>query len=94
MKIQPIGDKVVVKKQEPEQKTSSGILLSQVQQKNYKAVVVSTGNGTINENGILVPLTVKAGDVVLMMTGAGVPMKVDSDEFVVVAEKDILAIIE
>jgi chaperonin GroES len=95
MKVQPIGDKVVIKKHEAPQQTAGGILLAASKgEKNTLATVVAVGNGTYNENGVLIPLTVKVGDTVLIMTTSGVPMKVDNDEHHVIIEKEILAIVE
>lgn len=95
MKVQPIGDKVVIKRIEPAQTTASGIFIpTTAQQKNTYARVMAVGNGTVNENGILIPLTVKIGDVVLVSTLVGTEIKINNDQNHVIKEQDIIAIID
>lgn len=94
MKVQPIGDKVIIKRVQAPEKTSSGIIITSTKPKNTYATVVAVGNGIINENGILVPLTVKPGDKILLSASVGIDIKVDGDDNAVIAEKDILAIVD
>lgn len=94
MKLVPLGDRVVLKQLEAEEKTASGIVLpGQAQEKPQEAEVIAVGPGK-EVDGKKVAMTVKVGDVVIYTKYAGTPVKVGSDEFVVVSEENILAIVE
>ena len=94
MKIQPLADRVVVKPLEQESKTKSGIIIPDTaKEKSQKGKVVAVGKGKY-EDGKLVPLTVKLGDIVLYKEYGGDEMKLDSEDVMILKEEDILAIIE
>ena len=94
MKIQPLADRVVVKPLEQESKTKSGIIIPDTaKEKSQKGKVVAVGKGKY-EDGKLIPLSVKLGDIVLYKGYGGDEMKLDSEEVMILKEEDILAIIE
>ena|SRR5579875_3094882 len=93
MDIRPLGDKVVVEVIE-EEKTASGIVLPDVaKDKPQKARVVAVGQGRWLDNGQRLPLEVAVGDVVLFETGAGTRLKVEDRQLLVLAERDIVAVL-
>ncbi|MGH7862708.1 MAG: co-chaperone GroES [Candidatus Dormibacteraceae bacterium] len=95
MQLKPLGDRVVLTPVEREEVTKSGIVLpGTAQEKPQEATVVSVGPGRILDNGNKVAIEVKAGDRVLYAKYAGNEYKVDEVEYLIVSEKDILAIIE
>ncbi|MBQ3393693.1 MAG: co-chaperone GroES [Oscillospiraceae bacterium] len=94
MKIKPLFDRVVLKEAEKEVTTKSGIILSgAAAEKPDFFQVVAVGEGAY-EDGKLVPMKVKAGDKVLVAKYAGNQVKIDGEEFSIVSQNDILAIVE
>lgn len=94
MKLVPLGDKVVLKQLEAEETTKSGIVLpGQAQEKPQQAEVVAVGPGGMIE-GKEVTMQVKAGDKVIYSKYAGTEVKLDGEEFIVVKQNDIVAIVE
>lgn len=94
MTIKPLADKVVVKVEEAEQTTASGIVLStSAQEKPSFATVVAVGPGGI-VNGEKVEMTVSVGDKVVTSKYSGTDIKLDGEEFTIVSQSDILAVIE
>ena len=94
MTIKPLSDKVVLKIDDAEQTTASGIVLSTAaQEKPQYANVVAVGPGGIVD-GSEVVMTVKVGDKVIASKYAGTDVKVDGEEYTIVRQSDILAIIE
>src|SRR3954451_1217350 len=96
MKIQPLGDRVVVEREEAQGTTSGGIVLPDTaKDKPQKGKVLSVGEGRITKDGKRRPLQVKAGDHVLFTSYAGDEFKMDGDQKVLLMrEDDILAVIE
>jgi len=95
LQLQPLGDRVVVEREESEQKTAGGIILPDTaKQKPSRGVVVSVGDGRVLDNGTRVKLQVKAGDRVWFSSYAGEEFKIGDQDLVLVHESDILAIIE
>jgi chaperonin GroES len=93
--LQPIHDRILVKPQNPETKTLSGIVIpDNAQEKPSRGTVVKTGKGRVLENGTVVSLEVKENDVVLYGKHAGQQVKIGSDEYLVLKEEDILGVIE
>lgn len=91
--LEPIGDRVIVKVKEEEEKTVGGIVLaSNAKEKPTEGEVVAVGNGAYAENGDKLPMTVKKGDVVLYDKYSGTNVKYDGEKYLVLHEKDILAI--
>ncbi|MBR3844721.1 MAG: co-chaperone GroES [Clostridia bacterium] len=95
MNIKPLADRVVIKTVEAEETTKSGIILtSSAQEKPQVAEVVAIGPGAKNEDGVIIPMTVKVGDKVLTGKYSGTEVKVDGQEYTIVREDDILAIVD
>lgn len=94
-KLQPLGDRVVLRREESEQTTSGGILLPDTaKNKPARGTVVSVGDGKMSEGGKRTPLQVKTGDRVLFSSYAGDEFKVGDEELLLMREDDILAVIE
>lgn len=96
MNIQPLGDRVVIKPQDAENKTKGGIVLPDTaKEKPQEGKVVAVGKGKVLENGTLVPLEVKVGDRVLYgkYSGNEITTK-DGEELLIMREEDVLAIIK
>ena len=94
MKLKPLADRVVIKQVEAEEKTKSGIILTSAAQEKpeiYEVLVVGPG-GMVD--GKEVDMVVKAGDKVIMGKYSGTNVKLDGEEYVIVRQNDILAIVE
>lgn len=94
MKITPLYDRIIVKRNLKEDTTASGLILSQTNDKPNQGQVISIGNGQVSPEGVVIPLTVKVGDEVLFGRGAGVEIKIDGEELLVMNEKELLAVLE
>ncbi|BCJ96259.1 10 kDa chaperonin [Anaerocolumna cellulosilytica] len=94
MKLVPLGDKVVLKQLVAEETTKSGIVLpGQAKEKPQQAEVVAVGPGGVVD-GKEVTMQVKAGDKVIYSKYSGTEVKLDDEEFIVVKQNDIVAIVE
>ena len=94
MSIKPLGSRVVIKRLEAEEKTKSGIVLTgAAKERPQEALVVAVGPGEVVD-GKKIPMEVKVDDKVLYSKYAGTEVKVDGQEFVIVKQDDILAIVE
>ena len=94
MKVRPLFDKVVVKLTEKEETTRSGFILPTAsQEKSQIAVVIAAGPGGLVD-GCQVEMHVKEGDKVLFAKYSGSEFKVDGEEFIIIRQSDILAIVE
>ena len=95
MTIKPLADRVVIKMTEAEETTKSGIILAgSAKEKPQVAEIVAVGEGKRGENGELIPMTVKVGDKVLTSKYSGTEVKVDGEEYTILRQEDILAIVE
>jgi chaperonin GroES len=95
MRLQPIGDRVVLKRDESESKTAGGIVLPDTaKDKPARGKVVSVGDGRLLDNGERSAMQVKEGDRVIFSSYAGETFKVGDDELLLMREDDILAVIE
>lgn len=96
MNIRPLHDRVIIKREEVESKSAGGIVLTgSAAAKSTRAEVIAVGRGRILDNGNLLPLDVKVGDKVIFNEGYGVKSeKIDGEEFLIISETDILAIVE
>ena len=92
--IRPLNDNVVLKKEKLVKQTASGIVLSQAEEETEYATVVAVGEGLRNDKGELVPVGVKPKDKVIYKSYAPTKIKIDDEEYLIVASKDILAILE
>ena len=94
-KIRPLEDRVVIKQIEAEEKTAGGIVLPDTaKEKPKEGVVVSVGTGKLLENGDRAAFQVKEKDRVIFSSYAGTEVKVDGEEYLVLSEDDVLAVIE
>ena len=94
-KLRPLGDRVVVKPTPREEMTKSGIVLPDTaKEKPQEGEVLAAGPGRILDDGSREAMDVKVGDKVLYGKYAGTEFKIESDELLIVSQKDILAIVE
>ena len=93
--IRPLGDKVLVKRLEAEEKTAGGIVLpDSAKEKPKRGTVLSVGDGKLLDTGERKPLQLKKGDQVLFTAYAGTEVKVSGEEMIIMEEGDILAVLE
>ena len=94
VKIQPLGDRVLVKANEVAEQVKGGILIpDSAKEKPQEATVVALGTGKIDDNGKKIPFDVKVGDIVLTSKYGGTEVKYDDEEYKIVSSSDILAVI-
>ena len=94
MKIEPLHDNVLVKRLEAEDKTEGGIILpDSAKEKPKQGEVIATGKGSVNDQGERNSFTVKKGDKVIFASYAGNEIDLDGEEYLVMKEEDILAVI-
>ena len=94
MNLKPLGDRVVLKQLEAEETTKSGIVLpGQAQEKPQQAEVIAVGPGGVVD-GKEVKMEVKTGDKVIYSKYAGTEVKLDGEEYIIVKQNDILAVVE
>ncbi len=95
MKVVPLNDKIVVKRLEAEEKTAGGIVLPDTaKEKPKQGKVLSLGEGKRLDNGKRASFQVKEGDRVLFTAYAGNEVTIDGDEYLIMTEEDILAVVE
>ena len=95
MKIRPLYNKVLLKRIEATDTTKGGIIIPDTaKEKPQEALVVAVGKGIPNENGKVLPLTVKKGDRVLFSKYGGTDIDLEDGEYTILEEQDILAIVE
>ncbi len=96
MNLKPLGDRVVIEPSEREERTASGIYVPETaKEKPQEGVILAVGEGRWDEEGKRrMPLDVKAGDKVLYAKYAGTEVKLDDKRYLILSEKDILAILE
>ena len=95
MNLRPLQDRIIVKRVEEETKTAGGLFIPETaKEKPQRGEIVAVGNGKKTEDGKVLPLDVKVGDVVLFCKYAGTEIKVDGDDFLMMREDDILAVVE
>lgn len=92
VKINPMGDRVVVKTIEEEEVTESGLVLPETaKERPQRGEVIAVGPGKLGDDGVRLPMEVKEGDRVLFAKYAGTEIKLDSDEYLILRESDLLA---
>ena len=95
MKIRPLHDRVIVKREDEERKSPGGIVIPDTAaEKPVRGKIVAVGKGKILENGQVRPLDLKVGDKILFGKYGGTEVKVDGDELLVMREEDVMAVIE
>ncbi len=94
MKIRPLHDRVLVMRSEEERKSAGGIVIpDSATEKPSRGKIVAVGKGKILENGDVRPLDVKVGDIVLFGKYSGTEVKIDSTDYLVMREEDIMGVI-
>jgi chaperonin GroES len=95
MKLKPLGDRIVVKVLNQEEITKGGIVLPDTaKEKPQEGEVVAVGSGKVLDNGQKLPLEVKTGDKVLFSKYGGTEVKVEGEEYLILSERDVLAILD
>lgn len=95
LKLRPLHDRVIVKREEEEVRTAGGIFIPETaKEKPIRGTILATGNGKILDNGDTRALAVKIGDKVLFGKYAGTEVKIDSEDLLVLREEDIMAVVE
>ena len=95
MAFRPLGDRVLVRRIEEEEKTKGGIIIPDTaKEKPMEGEVVAAGAGSRGEDGKLQPLDVKAGDRILFGKWSGTEVKLDGEELLIMKESDIMGIID
>ncbi|HIA47588.1 MAG TPA: co-chaperone GroES [Candidatus Hydrogenedentes bacterium] len=95
MKIRPLGDRILVKREDAADTVRGGIIIpDSAKEKPQEGKVIAAGKGRIDDNGKHQPMEIKKGDRILMGKYAGTEVKVDGDELIIMREDDVLAVIE
>ncbi|HTK86011.1 MAG TPA: co-chaperone GroES [Patescibacteria group bacterium] len=95
MKFRPLHDRVLVRRLEQSEKTAGGIIIPDTaKEKPAEGEIVAVGSGVRDEHGKLVPLDVKAGDLVLFSKWAGTEVTIDGEELLVMKESDVMGILD
>ncbi|MCH8029773.1 MAG: co-chaperone GroES [Candidatus Dadabacteria bacterium] len=95
MKVRPLHDKILLERIEASQKTKGGIIIPETaKEKPQEGKVVSVGKGRVGDDGKIVPLEVKKGDKVLFSKYGGTEITLEGDDYVILDENEVLAIIE
>ena len=94
MKLKPLGDRLVVKAAPHEDMTKGGLVVPDtVKEKPVEGIVVAVGEGKILENGQRQPMDVKVDDKVIYSKYSGTEVKLDGEDFLVISERDVLAVV-
>ncbi|MFI3240981.1 MAG: co-chaperone GroES [Alphaproteobacteria bacterium] len=95
MNIKPLGDRVLLKRLEEQTKSAGGIIIpDSAKEKPAEATVEAVGNGMVTDEGKVIPMNVKVGDKVLFAKWSGTETKIGGQDYVIIKESEILAIIE
>lgn len=95
MNLSPLHDRVIIKPSQPEEVTKGGIIIPDTaKEKPMQGEVIAVGPGKMTEDGKLIPLTVKVGDKVLYGKYSGTEVEINGEQFLIMREADILAIIK
>jgi chaperonin GroES len=94
MKVRPLHDRIIVKRLEEEEKTKGGIIIPDTaKEKPIEGKVIAVGDGKIKEDGTKISMEIKKGDRVLFAKYGGTEIKIDGEEYLMMKEDDVLAII-
>ena len=95
MDIRPLGDRIVVKRLEAQEKTKGGVFLPDTaKEKPQEGKVVAVGEGKLLDSGERAKLQLKKGDRIIFSSYAGTEVTVDSDELLIMSEEDVLAVVK
>ena len=94
MNLKPLSDRVIIKQDEAEETTASGLLIaSKSKEKPQRGTVIAVGEGKRNDDGELIPMPVAKGDVVIYGKYSGQEVTVDGEEYIILRADDIYAIV-
>lgn len=95
MNLSPLHDRVIIKPSQPEELTKGGIIIPDTaKEKPMQGEVIAVGPGKMTDDGKIIPLTVKVGDKVLYGKYSGTEVEINGEQFLIMRESDILAIIK
>ncbi len=95
MKIRPLQDRVLIRRVEEEETTAGGIIIPDTaKEKPQEGQVVATGKGKVRDDGKITPLDLASGDRILFSKYAGTDVTLDGEEYVILREDDVLAIVD
>ena len=95
MKVRPLHDRILVKREEEEEARAGSIIIPDTaKEKPQRGRVVAVGNGKVGEDGKRIPLDVKSNDRILFGKYSGSEVKIDGDEYLILREEDILAVLD
>jgi chaperonin GroES len=95
MDVRPLHDRIIVRRDEDGEQQRGGIIIPDTaKEKPQRGTVIAAGNGTLTESGMRVPLDVKAGDVILFGKYTSQDIKVDGEEYLIMREDEVLAVVE
>ena len=93
--VEPTSDRLLVKKIDNTNKTKGGLMLpDDAKERPTKGEVLEAGQGKMNDDGIVLPMKIKKGDVILYPQYSGYPVKVDGEDLLILDEKDVLAVLK
>ena len=94
MNLRPLQDRIIVKRVEEETKTAGGLFIPETaKEKPQEGEVMAVGKGKIAEDGKLIPMEVKTGDIVLYGKYSGTEIKINDEEYLIMREEDVLGIV-
>lgn len=95
MKIRPLGDRILVKREEPSETVKGGIIIPDTaKEKPQEGKIIAVGKGRLDDDGKHIPMEVKKGDRILMGKYAGTEVKINGEEHIIMREDDVLAVID
>ena len=93
-KVKPLGDRVLIQPEDRETTTASGLVLPDTaKEKPQEGTVLAVGSGRVNDEGKTIALEIKEGDKVLYAKYAGTELRLDDEDYLIVSERDVLAVI-
>jgi chaperonin GroES len=94
MKFRPLHDRVVVRREEQDEKTAGGIIIpGTAQEKPKKGTILAVGQGHLNDNGDVRPLDVQVGDTVMFTQWSGTEVTIDGEDLMIMKESDIMGVV-
>lgn len=95
IRIQPLGDRIIVKAAEAKETKKSGIIIPETaKEKPQEGLVVAVGKGKTSDDGKLIPMEIKTGDTVLYGKYSGTEIKINDEEYLIMNEADVLGIVK
>ena len=94
MKIKPILNKIIVKLQDPEKETAGGLIIASAKNEGVvEGDVLAVGPGAYDDKGKFVEVTIKPGSKILVNAGAGMPLKFEDEDYIVILEDEVIAVL-